>query len=120
MAASKKFIAIATAFMLSTSVAFGHASLVQSIPASGAVVPPGALAPQLEFSEPIEMKFSSFKLFDSSGNEISMGESKPTTPDGKTITLTFPTLAAGGHVLRWSVVAKDGHRSKGDVKFDVR
>ena len=108
--------AACSAFALSAS-ACAHAVIVQASPALDAAVTRGDLDISLRFNSRIDAQRSRLTLQD---------------PDSKAIAVTpvpsEPNVLAGrAHVespghwsLRWQVLSRDGHITRGDVRFTVR
>ncbi|MEK8090532.1 copper resistance CopC family protein [Thermithiobacillus plumbiphilus] len=94
-----------------------HTYLLASRPAAGSI---HATAPQrfvLRFQTPVENRFSHYVL-------VHQGKATPLKPDHRndhgSISGPLPNLSAGSYQLRWSVMARDGHRQEGSIPFQVR
>jgi copper resistance protein C len=97
--------------------AMAHAVLVQSQPAAGTSVPIGKLAVSLSYNSRIDRVRSRLSL---------------TTPDHKEAVLQISPVgppnvinsvtqlgSTGAYILRWQVLAVDGHITRGDIPFTV-
>ena len=105
---------------LAISSASAHALLVRSVPAANAVLaqPP----PQVEifFSEPLEERLSSIRVFDSNNLSVDAGDVRVDPSDPTRLTVTLHFLSEGVHTVAWKVVSSiDGHQTTGSFPFAV-
>jgi copper resistance protein C len=93
-----------------------HAILIKSDPAIGATIKPGQIAFHLRYNSRIDWSRSRLTLTGPDQSQSVL----PIARDGfdDTLTTTAP-LTAGDYVLRWQVLAVDGHITRGDVPFTV-
>jgi methionine-rich copper-binding protein CopC len=93
-----------------------HAILEASEPANGAHVPAGLITLKLRYNSRIDRERSRLAL-------TGPGQTKsapPIDPGGPPDLLTATvTLTPGAYVVRWQVLAVDGHITRGDVAFTV-
>ena len=90
-----------------------HAILLEGTPASGQVVPAGRLAVTLRFNSRIDAARSRITLQHGETAEvlnIASGESADKL-------VAVATLQPGAQVLRWQVLAVDGHITRGEIRF---
>jgi methionine-rich copper-binding protein CopC len=93
-----------------------HAILVGSEPASGAHIPAGRVALKLRYNSRIDRERSRLTITRPDQTKIT----PPIDPDGPPDLLTASvTLTPGAYVVRWQVLAVDGHITRGDVAFTV-
>lgn len=102
------------------AVLSAHASLLRSVPASGAHVPSPPTELRLTFSEAPELAFTTVSFVDPSGAAVALA---PTTfaPESRR-TLVAPIrgrLGAGVYTVRWQVAGADGHPIRGEYTFAV-
>jgi len=113
--------------LLCGSVA-AHTRLTNSVPPEGAVLPAGTHAVTLEFSEAVQPRFSDFALHfvgvaadavPSADNELPRQE--PVVDAArKRVDVPLPEAPqAGWYVLDWEVLADDGHRIEGLLRFRI-
>ncbi len=95
--------------------AAAHAILMESQPAAQATVPPGLCEIRLRFNSRIDHARSRLAL--RTGQAESALTLDPTSPAD--VLATSTTLAPGTYVLRWQVLAVDGHITRGDVPLTV-
>jgi methionine-rich copper-binding protein CopC len=96
--------------------ALAHAVLIDSTPAAGATVPPGPLDFQLHYNSRIDRGRSILRLTAPDHSQSVVPIRDEGAPDMLRATLT---VAPGAYVLRWQVLAVDGHITRGDVPFTV-
>jgi len=103
-----------------SSPAWAHARPKIMIPAPDSTVDsPKKIS--VTFSEGLVAQFSSLKLKDEKGEEISPKKSETDPSDPKVMTLDVPTnLPAGSYIVHWVAAAVDGHRMEGEYKFTVK
>lgn len=98
--------------------AMAHAVLVASDPPIGATIRPGPAAITLRYNSRIDARRSQLTLSGPSGGTPAV---LPIAPGPRQDVLaTRASLVPGGYVLRWQVLAVDGHITRGDVPFTVR
>jgi len=96
--------------------AVAHAILMDSQPAAQATMPPGPASVRLRFNSRIDQARSRLVLR-TGRNETALQLDSASSAD----TLAASTiLAPGSYVMRWQVLAVDGHITRGDVPFTVR
>lgn len=96
--------------------AAAHAILMESTPAVRAAVPPGPADIVLRFNSRIDQARSRLDLRGAGAAPLAL-KLAPSGPD--TLAAATP-LAPGDWVLRWQVLAVDGHITRGDVPFTVQ
>ena len=96
----------------------GHAILKSSSPTSGASVSRADVAVKLTFNVRIDAARSKLLLLmpDASTVDLTIVES----PFPDTLVSKVTGLKAGAYVIRWQVLAPDGHISRGEIPFTVR
>ncbi|MBX2996902.1 MAG: copper resistance protein CopC [Caldilineaceae bacterium] len=102
------------------SLAQAHAILIRSIPEADAELsaPPATI--ELWFSEPLEARFSSVILLDSTGAEIPAGASMVHTDDPTHMTLPLGDLPAGIYTVVWRTLSSvDGHEWVGSFPITI-
>ena len=111
MAAAAVLVAVGSA------PAWAHAVIVAARPAAEQHVPAGKLAIRIEFNSRIDKERSRLQLTAPSGDKADV----PIDPAGEpnVITGTTADLSPGDYVLRWQVLAVDGHITRGDIPFAV-
>lgn len=108
-------LAVLTA-SLSPHVVWAHAILEASEPANGAQVPAGRITLKLRYNSRVDRVRSGLTLTRPDQTKIPL----PIDPQGPpNILTTATTLTPGAYVVRWQVLAIDGHITRGDVMFTV-
>ena len=105
-----------TAGCLCSKWAKAHAILLESQPVARATVPPGPSAIRLRFNSRIDHARSRLAL--RTGQAETALALDPASPAD--VLAASTTLAPGAYVLRWQVLAVDGHITRGDVPLTVR
>jgi copper transport protein len=111
-------VALALAFCLVAiaSPAEAHATLVESVPADGAVVPAPPDAVTLRFSEPVSP--IAVSLLDGEGR--SLVSAQDVANEGATLRLALPAkLPAGTYLVSYRVISVDSHPVGGSITFSI-
>jgi methionine-rich copper-binding protein CopC len=112
----RAILAGAFAIALSARAAEAHAILEASDPKAGAKIPAGSVTLKLRFNSRIDRGRSRLILTRPDQTKSTV----PIDPDGPPDLLTATvTLTPGAYVVRWQVLAIDGHITRGDVAFAV-
>ena len=123
MKASQKYV-LSTLFAAATiagpTSAWAHATLKSAVPAKDAEVTTAPKEIALQFNEKLEAAFSSAKLVDSAGKEITTDKARLDPADPSIMKLAVPALKAGTYKVEYVGVGHDGHRRKGDYSFTVK
>jgi methionine-rich copper-binding protein CopC len=93
-----------------------HAILEASEPAHGERVPPGPVPLKLRYNSRIDRTRSQLTMTRPDQSKINLPIDPQGPPDIMTSTVT---LTPGTYVVRWQVLAIDGHITRGDVTFTV-
>ena len=111
------FIAVPLGLMLAPVAASAHAILVKSEPATGANVTAGDVDMSFRYNSRIDRARSRLTLTgpDHSQSMLKIAPSGPPDLLEASTKLTTP----GAYVVRWQVLAIDGHITRGDVPFTV-
>ena len=96
--------------------AFAHAILEDSQPRSGATIAPGAISMRLRFNSRIDRARSRLTLTRPDKSRATLALAPDTAPE---IIATQADLTPGAYVLRWQVLAVDGHITRGDIPFTL-
>jgi methionine-rich copper-binding protein CopC len=110
-------IALATA---TASSAQAHAKLENSDPKAGSTVDVAPQVFRLTFNEPLEPSFSKVTVADASNAAVTVKSVEVDKANAKVLTATLPQLHSGQYRVQWSTVTHDGHKTKGEFKFNVK
>lgn len=103
-------------WLLSAGPSLAHAILVESAPAIEAQIPPGDTAIRLRFNSRLDRGRSRLTLIRADRTIQIL----PIAPEGTDdLLLTTVPLSPGTYIVRWQVLAIDGHITRGDVPFTV-
>lgn len=97
--------------------AWAHAVLVASTPAIDGTVPSGQADLHLRYNSRIDHARSTVILTGPAGNKTRLTQRDDSAPD--VIDVHADLSKPGTYVLRWQVLAVDGHITRGDVPFGV-
>jgi methionine-rich copper-binding protein CopC len=104
---------------VSTFLAFAHAILVKSTPASNEIVAGPNVPVALIFNSRVDQARSTLTLespnHSSSRLQVNLDPSSPAK-----LTAGVSSLAPGSYKLRWQVLAVDGHITRGEITFQVK
>ncbi len=101
---------------MSTAPAQAHAILLNSQPEPQAAMPPGPASISLKFNSKIDHARSRIALR-ANGAETTLPIDPASAADSVAVKAT---LSPGDYVVRWQVLAVDGHITRGDVPFSVQ
>jgi methionine-rich copper-binding protein CopC len=104
--------------LFATRVALAHAVLVNSQPTVNGTVSGPNVAILLKYNSRVDMEHSSLTLLEPDGRVekvVIEGEPEPGVLSAK-----LTGLVKGAYVLRWQVLATDGHITRGKVPFRVQ
>ena len=95
---------------------YGHAILLSALPAAKGVVNGPTIPVQLRFNSRIDAKRSRITLVASDGRQTALPVEHVAAD---TIGAEARDLRSGIYILRWQVLANDGHITRGEVRFQV-
>ena len=123
-----KKLLIISLLVLSISIPYvsAHPFTEETSPSSAVNAPVGITEVTVIYSEPIELDFSSLKVFDSNGDQIDNKDSQYYQGENSLV-VTTPSLESGAYTVTSKVLSKvDGHLvdaafifGVGDVKIDI-
>lgn len=111
--------AVLTAVLLAPFAALprpaaAHAVMLSSEPAAGSTVQAGTVAFSLRFNSRIDRSRSRAELIGANGERRVLTISPGGPDDTLEVTMIVPP---GPSILRWQVLAFDGHITRGEVQF---
>jgi len=101
-----------------TRPALAHAVLVSSTPQKNAAVSGPDITINLKYNSRVDGARSTLSLLKPDGTVERIGTPAQPAPD--VLSATGHGLAKGAYVLRWQVLATDGHITRGEVPFQVQ
>ena len=105
------------AVFLIVRAAQAHAVLLESNPALRGQVAGPDVPIELRFNVRIDASRSRLMLVRPDGSAQTLELSKPPSPNS--LTSQAKGLSAGQYLLRWQVLASDGHLTRGEIPFLV-
>lgn len=97
--------------------AVGHAILLKSIPSPQQVVSGKTVPIELHFNSRVDGKRSRLSLIDPSGAVHDLAIEQPA---GDSLVSRAADLGPGEYILRWQILAQDGHITRGEVVFRAK
>jgi copper transport protein len=99
------------------AAALGHASLVRTLPANGAVSARAPHAVRVVFDDTVSVGPGNRAVRNGGGSVLA---GSPHVERGRTLVLPLePNLARGDYSVVWSIVSDDGHPESGVIAFGV-
>ena len=114
--------AFIASFVIATAstLAFGHAHLEGSTPRDGTTVDGATATARLQFSERIEPALSTLTLVGPGETATPLGKVETEGTDGRVLVAQLPALKPGAYRVQWSAMGLDGHRVRGEIRFQVK
>ena len=97
---------------------YAHAILLSATPGPHQVIKGPDITINLRFNARIDVKRSSLRLLLPDGKERLLSPNSTAAPD--CLKAQAAGLTGGSYVLRWQVLAGDGHLTRGEVPFTVQ
>ena len=104
--------------LLLAPVVDGHAIVISAKPAQSETVSGPDVPVNLRFNSRIDTKRSRLILVTPGGEQRTL--SIEGAPAGDSLVSEAKGLKSGAYVLRWQVLASDGHITRGEVPFNVK
>jgi methionine-rich copper-binding protein CopC len=114
-----KAIAFAALGLAAASV-FAHARLQGSVPADGSTVAVAPTELRLQYGEPVEAAMSTVAIAGPGGAALTGGPVAADKADARTLVVSLPKLPPGGYRVDWKTVGRDGHVTRGQIRFTVK
>jgi methionine-rich copper-binding protein CopC len=95
-----------------------HAILTSSIPGARQVMQGPEISIKLTFNSRIDAKRSRLMLVSSDRSERPLNIVDQPSPE--VLSSAAKGIKAGSYILRWQVLANDGHISRGEIPFSVQ
>jgi methionine-rich copper-binding protein CopC len=119
---TRRFVAIFVVtcgiVLFSPRTALAHAVLVSSQPAVNSTVSGPEVAVLLKYSSRVDLEHSTLTLLDPNGKVKKITINSEPSPGSLSAKLTG--LVKGAYVLRWQILAMDGHITRGTIPFQVK
>jgi len=104
--------------LIAPPAALAHAILVSSQPAANSTVSGPEVAVLLKYSSRVDLEHSTLTLLDPNGKVEKVAINSEPSPGSLSAKLTG--LVKGAYVLRWQILAMDGHITRGTIPFQVK
>lgn len=112
--------ALALAVIAWPSLSEGHAVLVRSVPAGGAMLTRPPERVDLRFNERLEAAFSTVSVWSAAGVQVDHRDVAVSSDDPRRLSVTLGRLEPGTYTVRFRVLSVDGHISESSFPFTVR
>jgi copper resistance protein C len=109
--------AVAASVVAGAAPAWAHAVIVSASPTANEQVAPGELPVRIEFNSRIDKARSRLQVTAPAGDKTDVPIDQAGDPN--VMAGTTGALTPGAYVLRWQVLAIDGHITRGDIPFIV-
>jgi methionine-rich copper-binding protein CopC len=116
--ASAVIVFVIALLAASSRPALAHAVLVSSTPQKNSAVSGPDITINLKYNSRVDGARSTLSLLKPDGTVEKIGAPAQVAPD--VLSATGHGLAKGAYVLRWQVLATDGHITRGEVPFQVQ
>ncbi|HEX4714144.1 MAG TPA: copper resistance CopC family protein, partial [Ktedonobacteraceae bacterium] len=91
---------------------------VSSQPAANSTISGPEVAVLLKYSSRVDLEHSTLTLLDPNGKVEKIAIESEPSPG--TLTAKLSGLVKGAYVLRWQILAMDGHITRGTIPFQVK
>ncbi len=109
---------LAVSLFLSAQASYGHAIALFTKPALHETVSGPDVAVKLRFNSRVDGKRSTLILMTPAGERRILAIKE--APAGDSLASIAKGLKSGSYILRWQVLASDGHITRGEVPFSVK
>src|SRR5580700_5150648 len=103
--------------LMAPPMALAHAVLLSSTPQKNGAVSGPDITINLKYNSRVDGARSSLSLLKPDGTIERIGTPAQPAPD--VLSATGHGLAKGSYILRWQVLATDGHITRGELPFQV-
>jgi methionine-rich copper-binding protein CopC len=100
--------------------AAAHAFPDHSEPRVGSTVEGSPVQVRIWFDGELESAFTTIVVQDESGRQVDKGNGGVDRSDPTLLEVELPQLLSGTYHVFWDVLARDGHRTKGDFTFIIK
>jgi methionine-rich copper-binding protein CopC len=114
-----RHLVVACLLALAPSYATGHAILRDSSPPHDAILSSSPEKIVLRFTSRIEPRLTRVTLTDGQGRRIPLSPSATVSTAPDEVSTLLPPLPAGTYIVRFRVLATDGHVTEGVIRFTV-
>ncbi len=111
-------LAVCSIVLFSPRAALAHAILLSSQPAINSTVSGSEVAVLLKYSSRVDLEHSTLTLLNPDGKVEKVTINSEPSPGSLSAKLTG--LVKGAYVLRWQILAMDGHITRGTIPFQVK
>ena len=106
-------------FLNGNALVFAHAVVVESSPREGAVLRQAPGRVQLRFNVKIEKALTRVTLTKDNKQAIVLPQADFNQGAPNRLEVPLPPLEPGNYIMRYSVLAADGHATQGVLRFSI-
>jgi hypothetical protein len=106
--------------LLWPAAALGHAVLVKSVPAQGAVLVEPPTRIELWFNERLEPAYSKASVTTEAGAQVDLRDVTVSAEDPRRLAVSLPALVPGRYTVSFRVLSVDGHVVESKLTFTVK
>lgn len=100
--------------------AAAHTHLIDSEPAADSVLDAAPKQVHVKFDSRIETRFSRLEVYAPDGSQVDQRNTSASENKRELTVDLAEDLPSGEYKVLWNVVARDGHRMRGDFKFSIK
>jgi len=119
MSYSRNAVLAALLLAGSAGAALAHSYPKTSTPAPGSAVQTAPGAVVIEFTEELEPRFSSLKVFNAHHQEVDKRDAHLAADDAKHFSVDLAPLPPGTYTVVWHATSTDTHKTHGHYHFTV-
>lgn len=101
-------------------VILAHAFPDHSEPRVGSTIESSPPLVRIWFDGALESAFTTIVVKDDKGRQVNKGDGRVNKADPSLLETELPQLSPGTYRVIWDVLARDGHRTKGDYTFTIK
>lgn len=101
-------------------VSWGHAFPDHSDPKVGSTMPVSPAQVRIWFDSDLEPAFSKIMVHNANNEMVDKRDSRVDPSNPTLLQVSVPRLPPGRYLVIWTVVARDGHRTRGDFTFTIK
>ncbi len=106
-------------FLTSYTLCWAHAIVIESNPREGAVLKQAPSRVQLRFNVKIEKALTRITLTKDNKQAIVLPQTDFNQGAPDRLEVPLPPLEPGNYIMRYSVLAADGHATQGVLRFSI-
>lgn len=106
--------------LLLSANATAHSKLVKTEPPANAVLDAPPQQVKLIFNRGLESTFSKIRISNSNGQRVDNNDTRVSGGKNNVLEVGFKGQTAGEYTVKYNAVAADGHKVKGEYRFNIK